>query len=86
VAYRIEYLPAAFHSLKKLPADIHRRIVAKIESLGANPRPSGAIKLTGREVYRIRVGDYRVVYGIADEKLVVLIVEVGHRREIYRDW
>ena len=56
----------------------------RIENLAENPRPPGAIKLAGQEAYRIRVGDYRVVYAIADERLVILVVDVGHRREIYR--
>jgi mRNA interferase RelE/StbE len=67
-----------------MPRDSQRRIVAKIESLAENPRPHGAIKLVGEDCYRVRVGDYRIIYAIADEKLVVIIVEIGHRREIYR--
>jgi mRNA interferase RelE/StbE len=86
VPYRIEYDPAALRSLEKLSRDLQRRITSKIESLGNNPRPPGAIKMSGQDVYRLRVGNYRVIYAIADELLVVLIVEVGHRRDIYRDW
>lgn len=82
--YRIEYMPAAVRALRKLPAEAGRRVVAKIEALAGNPRPAGAVKLAGHEAYRVRVGDYRVIYGIADERLVVLIVEVGHRRDVYR--
>lgn len=84
--YRIEYDPPAFRSLRKLSAPLQRRIVAKIETLSANPRPPGAVKLTGHEAYRVRVGDYRVIYAIADERLVVLVVEIGNRRDVYRDW
>jgi mRNA interferase RelE/StbE len=58
--------------------------VTRVEALEADPRPSGCKKLTNSELWRIRVGDYRVVYSIEDAKLVVLVVRVGHRREIYR--
>jgi mRNA interferase RelE/StbE len=86
VRYRIEYTRAAEREITKLPRDLQKRIVARIESLGENPRPAGAVKLSGHEAYRTRVGDYRIIYAIADEKLVVLVIEVGHRREVYRRW
>jgi mRNA interferase RelE/StbE len=85
VSYEIEYAPKAVRAIEKLSRDVQRRVVARIEALAKNPRPSGAIKLAGQAIYRVRVGDYRVLYAIADERLVVLIVDVGHRREIYRD-
>ena len=84
--YRIEYDPSAVRDLKKLPPDIRKRIVSKIEILSKNPHPPGSVKMSGHEVYRLRVVDYRVIYAIANELLVVLIVEIGHRREIYRSW
>jgi mRNA interferase RelE/StbE len=65
---------------------MQRRIVEKIEALADDPRPAGSVKLTGHGAYRIRVGDYRVIYAVADDQLVVLVVEVGHRREVYRGW
>jgi mRNA interferase RelE/StbE len=67
-----------------MPRDAQERIVNKIESLRSNPRPHGSIKLRGHEEYRVRVGEYRVIYAVADERLVVLIVEIGNRRDIYR--
>jgi mRNA interferase RelE/StbE len=84
--YRVEYLPAALKELRKFPADLHRRIVSKIDSLADNPRPPGSKKMSGHEVYRIRVGDYRVIYGIVDDKLLVLVVGIGNRRDVYRDY
>jgi mRNA interferase RelE/StbE len=86
VPYRIEYDPSAVRALRKLSTSLQRRIIAKIETLADNPRPPSAIKMSGHDVYRLRVGDYRVIYAIADEQLVVLVVEIGHRRDIYRDW
>ncbi len=53
-------------------------------ALAENPRPTGCIKLTGMEAYRIRVGDYRIVYEITDRVLIVTVIDVGHRREVYR--
>ncbi len=84
MVYSIEYLPAAVRSLRKLSPAVNRRIVAKIESMATNPRAPGTIKMEGAETYRARVGDYRIIYAIADERLVVLIVDIGNRRDIYR--
>lgn len=84
MTYRIEYAPAAARALRYLERHTQRRIMAKIQMLQANPRPQSAVKLAGQEAYRIRIGDYRVIYAIADECLVVLVVDIGHRREIYR--
>jgi len=64
---------------------LHSRLRESIEALAESPRPPGCVKLQGpEELYRVRVGDYRIVYQIQDAVLVVLVVEVGHRREIYR--
>jgi len=85
--YQIEFLPAAVRDLKKLSADVQKKLSKKIDSLAANPRPEGCVKLSdSTNLYRVRVGDHRVLYKIYDAKLVVLIVEAGHRREIYRDY
>lgn len=86
MAYRIEYTAAAARILRSLDRALQRRVLSKIETLQENPRPSAAVKLTGHDAYRIRIGDYRVIYAIADERLVVLVVEIGHRREVYRGW
>ena len=84
--YRILVAPQARRQLAKLPREIRGRIGRRIEELAANPRPRNTIKLEGEEdLYRNRVGEYRIIYGIRDEELIVLVLEVGHRREVYRD-
>jgi mRNA interferase RelE/StbE len=83
--YAVEFRPAALRQLRKLPRDALRRIQAATEALRDEPRPEGAAKLGGaHDLWRIRVGDYRVVYVIADDVLVVTVVRIGHRREVYR--
>jgi mRNA interferase RelE/StbE len=85
MAHSIELRPAAQRDLKALPRDVLPRIIKKIDSLSENPRPTGVEKLSGSEnSYRVRVGDYRILYGIHDRVLLVLIVKVKHRRESYR--
>ena len=82
--YSVLIQPSAAKELRKLPLEQRRRIVAKIGSLADNPRPYGCEKLVENELYRIRQGDYRIVYSIRDEVLTVLVVRVGHRRDVYR--
>jgi mRNA interferase RelE/StbE len=86
VAYSIRFAPAALKALESLDREAQRRIVAKLEALASNPRPSNIKVLKGGDdsIYRLRVGDYRVLYTIDDEELVVLVVAVGHRRDVYR--
>ena len=80
---RIE--PRAEHELLSLPDDARRRVFRRIDRLQVEPCPAGCRKLAGREgVYRIRVGDYRIIYQIEDAALLVLVIAVGHRRDIYR--
>jgi mRNA interferase RelE/StbE len=83
--YQLSFAPAADRQLRKLPQAVQKRIVRSVEGLQTNPRPPGAIKLQGeRDLYRIRAGDWRVVYQIADDRLVVLVVRIGHRGDVYR--
>jgi mRNA interferase RelE/StbE len=70
--------------LDRLPDDIARRIMIRLTGLETNPRPADVKKLKGRDAWRIRVGDYRVIYEIHDRVLQVIVITVGHRREIYR--
>lgn len=71
--------------LDRLPGDAHARIVRKLESLQEEPRPLGVEKLSGADdLYRARMGDYRIVYAIRDQQLVVIVIRIGHRREVYR--
>lgn len=83
--YRVLLERAAEKDLSRLSVEIHDRLIAAIRSLGQNPRPSGCRKLAGsKHDWRIRVGDYRVIYEIADVIRVVRVNRVWHRREVYR--
>jgi len=84
VTYSIEILRSAQKQLSKINRQDQDRIISSIESLANNPRPDGCTKLSGRPAWRIRIGSYRVIYEIQDEKLIVFVVRIGHRREIYR--
>ncbi len=84
--YRVEIKEHAIKELAKLQPGIGRRILASIESLASNPRPRQNVKLReSASSYRLRVGDYRVLYQINDSDKIVMIFKVGHRREVYRD-
>lgn len=85
-AYRIVVLPTAARELAKLPRAIARRIAMAIDGLAGDPRPAGVRKLAGGtgDQWRIRVGDYRVLYEIRDAELVVTVVKLAHRRQVYR--
>lgn len=83
--YRVLLERAAEKDLHRLSADIHDRVIAAIRALAGNPRPSGCRKLAGsKHDWRIRVGNYRVVYEIADEIRIVRVNRMRHRREVYR--
>jgi mRNA interferase RelE/StbE len=82
--YRVEITPSAWKALAALPAKIQRRIDAAILLLSEEPRPPRSVKLEGA-LYRIRVGDHRIVYEVRDDVLLVVVVRVAHRREVYRN-
>ncbi len=84
MAYRIEIDRSAQKALRGLDGSVRPRVIDAIRALADNPRPPGSTKLVGHEAWRIRVGDYRIVYEIHDQVLLVLIVGIGHRRDIYR--
>jgi mRNA interferase RelE/StbE len=85
VIYQIEFSRQADRQFRDLPSQIQQRLRSKIDSLATTPRPHGSEKLSGDDrLYRIRVGDYRIVYAVQDNRLLVLVVKVGHRREVYR--
>ena len=85
MAYAIIIKPAAEKSLDKVPFPVRRRIVDTMEALRTNPRPPGVVKLAGDDnLWRIRIGDYRVVYEIHDNRLIVLVLRVAHRKDVYR--
>jgi mRNA interferase RelE/StbE len=85
VTYSIGISRDALRTLAKLDKPVRRRLQAAIDHLGDDPRPHGAIALRGfAGAYRVRVGDYRIIYTVEDSKLVVVVLDLGHRREIYR--
>jgi mRNA interferase RelE/StbE len=84
--YRVLFKSSADRALKKLPDAVQRRIVAEVEILAHDPRPSGVVKISGGEnLWRIRIGTYRVVYEIHDDRLIVLVLRVAHRKDVYRN-
>jgi len=85
VIYTIEWRPPARKEARKLDPTVRRRVIAAVEKLADNPRPAGSIPLVGSPGWsRIRVGDYRVIYDIQDSALVVLVLRVGGRGDVYR--
>jgi mRNA interferase RelE/StbE len=83
--YALRVLPSAEKALRVLPRSAQRRIARTIDALGEDPRPRGAVKLAGVDsLWRVRVRDYRIIYSIEDRALVVLVIRVGHRRDVYR--
>ena len=81
--YRIELRPAAARALRKLDPTVRPRIQGAIGLLADDPRPPASRPLRGRPGYRVRVGDYRIIYTIADDVLLIVVVALGHRREVY---
>jgi len=84
VTYRVDLTGAAARQVKKLPRPARTRVIDAIVALSEDPRPRGSKKLAGeRTAWRIRVGDYRVIYDIFDSELTVTVVRAAHRREVY---
>ena len=83
--YAIEVAPTALRELRRLDAPARRRVQAVIELLAADPRPPACKSMAGQPsgTYRVRTGDYRIVYEAHDDRLVVLVIRIGHRREVY---
>jgi mRNA interferase RelE/StbE len=82
--YELRVRPSVAKDLRGLPKEKVKRILARIEALRDDPRPPGSEQLSAQERYRIRQGDYRIIYGIEEAEVVIEIVTVGHRREVYR--
>lgn len=84
--YRIELTRDALRTLAKLDKPVRRRIQVAIDKLADDPRPAGMTALRGAPgAYRVRVGDYRIVYALHDDRLLIVVIDIGHRREVYRD-
>ena len=85
MTYRIEFVKQSAKQLKSLSTEEQQRIKIKIDTLADVPRPDGVVKLTGEDsLYRIRVGNYRIIYSIQDNQLLILVLKIGHRRDVYQ--
>jgi mRNA interferase RelE/StbE len=82
-SYNLLIKPSAVKELERLPVKARRLIVRKIESLSADPRPRGSEKFSGKDLHRVRQGDYRILYDVQDKARVVVVIGIGHRREVY---
>ena len=82
--YKIYFRDSVEKDFRTIPKKDILKILKRIESLSTNPRPPGAEKLTGQDRYRLRQGNYRIVYSVQDEELSVWIVRIGHRKDVYR--
>ena len=83
-SFKVTFKQSVAKDLRRIPKKEVARILKRIEALADDPRPPGSEKLSGQEKYRIRQGVYRIIYAIADKELIIVIVKVGHRREVYR--
>ena len=82
--YKVKIKPSAVKELEKIPKKDLQKLTKMIQSLSINPRPHGCEKLSGQERYRVRKGNYRIIYSIEDDILIVYIVKIGHRKDIYK--
>lgn len=83
-SYSVLVKRSAAKELERLPERVRRQIALRIQALGSDPRPAGCEKLTGQDRYRLRQGNHRIVYSIADTELTVLVIRVAHRRDVDR--
>ena len=83
-SYRLLIKPSAVKELEAVPLKDRRRLAGRMRELSEQPRPPGAEKLSGLELYRVRQGDYRVIYEISEPDRAVTVFKIGHRREVYR--
>jgi mRNA interferase RelE/StbE len=82
--YKLLIKPSAVKELEAIPREDRRRTIRRIESLATDPRPPSCEKLSGEDKYRVRQGDYRIIYLVSDESREVIVFKIGHRREVYR--
>ena len=83
-SYRLLIKPSAAKELEDLPTQDRRRVVTRMQGLSAQPRPPGCEKLTGHDLFRVRQGNYRILYEVQDQDLTVTVFKIGHRRDVYR--
>ena len=82
--YKIEFKKSAVNELNTIQKRDLKKIISTINELADDPRPNGSIKLTSREQYRIRQGNYRILYSIKDDRLVIFVVKIAHRKDLYK--
>jgi mRNA interferase RelE/StbE len=82
--YKIVFRKSVARDMRRIPNRDLRRILAAIDLLSEEPRPSGVERLSGQEKYRVRQGNYRIIYEIKDKEVIVIVVKVGHRKDVYR--
>ena len=82
--FKLQIKPSAVKELEALPAKERQRVVTRIRGLATDPRPPGSEKLTGHQLYRVRRGNYRILYAIDDASSSLVVVKIGHRRDVYR--
>ena len=85
MSYRVQFTSSAARQGDRLADEVHARLDRKILQLQVNPRPTGVVKLAGGDdLYRVRVGNYRIIYRVHDDILLILVIKIGHRRDAYR--
>ena len=82
-SYRLFIKPSAAREIEAIPKKERLRIIRRIQDLSDNHRPPGCEKLSGQDKYRVRQGQYRIIYSVSDDELIVCVVKVGHRRDVY---
>ncbi len=82
--YEVTVLPSAQKEITKLPKQVQNKVLKALVSLSENPRPNGCKKLVGTDSWRFRIGEYRIVYSIEDNVLLIEVIRVAHRKEVYR--
>ena len=82
--YEIFFKKSVWKELRKIPQNDLKKILSRVEQLGKHPRPPGSEKLAGYDLFRIRQGNYRIVYSIRESQLTIWVIKVGHRKDIYR--
>ncbi len=82
--YSVHFKPSADRELRKLPKEVQARVGARLDRLAEDPLGPGVEKLKGDQGYRVRVGDYRIIFDLLHAELAILVIQVGHRREVYR--
>jgi mRNA interferase RelE/StbE len=82
--YKIIFRKSVAQDMRRIPIEIFKKNLAAMDSLSEEPRPSGVERLSGQEKYRVRQGNYRIIYEITDKEVIVVVVKVGYRKDVYR--